>query len=52
MYYKTLRTTMGRKYRVRMSEDEVAERDMFRLAIVVLPFVTSVLFAVIFFTRG
>ena len=41
--YKVLKTTMGRKYKVRMSEDEVAERDLFRLAVVALPLVSSML---------
>ena len=41
--YKVLKTTMGRKYKVRMCEDEVAERDLFRLSIVLLPLISSVL---------
>lgn len=41
--YKVLKTTMGRKYKVRMCEDEVAERDLFRMAIVLLPLISSVL---------
>ena len=40
--YKTMKTTMGHKYRMRMAEDEVAERDLFRLAVVVLPFLGTV----------
>ena len=47
MRYKTLKTTMGRKYRVRMSEDEVAERDLFRLAVIGLPFLASVLMTIL-----
>ena len=47
MYYKTLKTTMGRKYRVRMTEDEVAERDLFRLAVVGIPFLASVLMTIL-----
>lgn len=49
--YKTLKTTMGRKYRMRMAEDEVFERDLFKAALILLPLVTSVLFTVIFFRR-
>lgn len=41
--YKVLKTTMGRKYKVRMTEDEVAERDLYRLSIVLLPLISSVL---------
>lgn len=41
--YRTERTTMGRKIRVRMSEDEIAERELFHLAIVTLPFITAAL---------
>jgi len=40
--YKTMKTTMGHKYRMRMAEDEVAERDLFRLAVVALPFLGTV----------
>ena len=47
MYYKTLKTTMGRKYRVRMTDDEVAERDLFRLAVIGLPFLASVLMTIL-----
>ena len=50
--YKTLKTTMGHKYRVRMAEDEAAERDLYRLTIIALPFVCSVLMSIIFFARG
>ena len=45
--YKVLKTTMGRKYKVRMTEDEVAERDLFRLAIIGLPFLASVLMTIL-----
>ncbi len=50
--YKTLKTTMGRKYRIRMSEDEIAERELFKMALIAVPFFSSILFALIFFTRG
>ena len=45
--YKVLKTTMGRKYRMRMSEDEIAERDLFRLAVIGLPFLASVLMTIL-----
>ena len=41
--YKVLKTTMGRKYKVRMSEDEIAERDLYQMAVVILPLISSVL---------
>ena len=43
MKYRTFKTTMGRKYRVRMTEDEVAERELFHIALVALPFFTAAL---------
>jgi len=51
MYYKTLRTTMGRKYRVRMTEDEIVERDLFRLALFALPFFGTVLLMLVWLWR-
>lgn len=39
--YKTIKTTLGHKIRVKMSADEIAERQMFRMAIVILPLITS-----------
>ena len=41
--YKVLKTTMGRKYRVRMSEDELVERELFHMAVIALPFVSAAL---------
>lgn len=41
MYYRAYKTTMGRKYRMREPYDARAERILFRVAIVVLPFVTA-----------
>ena len=40
--YRTFKTTMGHKIRVRMTEEEIAERDLFRIALVVFPFLASV----------
>jgi len=39
--YKVLKTTMGRKYRVRMTEDEQAEKELFNIILVALPFLAS-----------
>jgi hypothetical protein len=50
--YKVMKTTMGRKYRVRVCEDEVAERALFRAAVVLLPFVGSVLLMAVWLMRG
>ncbi len=50
--YKVLKTTMGRKYKVRMCEDEVAERDLFRLAVVALPFFGTILLMAVWLWRG
>lgn len=43
--YKTFRTTMGHKIRVKMSEDEIAEQELFHIVIVLLPSLTFILFA-------
>lgn len=39
--YKILKTTMGRRFRVRMTEEEIAEKELFRIALVALPFLAS-----------
>ena len=41
--YKVLKTTMGRKYRVQMSEEEIEERELFHMAVIALPFVSAAL---------
>ena len=41
--YRIEKTSMGHKIRVKMSEDEIAERELYRMAIVCLPFVFSAL---------
>ena len=41
--YRTLKTTLGRKYRVRMTDSEIAERTLYRIALVALPFFSSVI---------
>lgn len=45
--YKVLKTTMGRRYKVRMTEDEIMERDLFHLVIVGLPLLASVLMTIL-----
>jgi hypothetical protein len=49
--YKTLKTTEGRKFRVRMSEDEQAERELYWMVVTCLPFLASVLMGIVFFAR-
>ena len=49
--YKTFKTTMGHKIRVRMSEEEIAERQLFHIVIVLFPFAFSVLMAAAWFGR-
>lgn len=52
MKYRTFKTTMGRKYKVPMTEDEIAERSLFRMAITVLPFLGTVLLTIVWLARG
>ena len=40
--YKTMKTTMGHKYRMRTAEDPTLERILMGLAITVLPFAATV----------
>lgn len=37
--YKTVKTTLGHKYRMRMAEDEKAERILFWFVLTALPFI-------------
>ena len=41
--YKTVKTTMGHKYLVRQTEDEVLERRIYWAAVAVLPFLSAAL---------
>ena len=41
MMYRTYKTTMGRRYRMREPYDARLERILFRVGIVVLPFVAA-----------
>ena len=43
MRYRTYKTTMGRKVRVRMSDEEIAARWIYRFALVAVPFISSAL---------
>lgn len=52
MRYRTFRTTMGRKYRVRMTEDEVAEQELFNIILVLVPFLATVLLMAVWLWRG
>ena len=51
MQYKTFRTADGRRVRVRMTEDEIAERTLFRMSITVLPFLTAVMMFLVWLWR-
>ena len=48
--YKVLKTTEGHKYKVLLSEDEQAERELYWLTVAVLPFMCGLLMAVLWFT--
>lgn len=50
--YRVMKTTMGRKYRMRMADNEVSERELFRLAVVVVPFIGTVLLLAAWLVRG
>ena len=41
MKYRTYKTTLGHKVRVRMSDEEVAARWLYGAALVIVPFVSS-----------
>ena len=49
--YRTFKTTMGRKYRVRMTKDEKDERSAYWMVVTMMTFVSSALMTAIFFTR-
>lgn len=50
--YRTFRTTMGRKYAVRMTAEEQDERFLYNAALVALPFITSIAFFLIWVKMG
>lgn len=41
--YRTLKTTMGRRYRVKITSEEAAARWLYNVSLVVVPFVSSAL---------
>lgn len=41
--YKTIKTTLGHKIRVKMSEEEIQEREMFNALVVLMPLIGSAL---------
>ena len=43
--YRTFKTSLGHKIRVKMTEQEIIERDLLRALIVVVPFAMCWLFA-------
>lgn len=45
--YKTVKTTMGHKLRVKMSQREMEERQTFALLVTLTPFVLCWLFAIV-----
>ena len=49
--YRTFKTTLGHKIRVKMTPEEIAERDLFFMAITVLPFAATILMGIIYFSR-
>ena len=49
--YRTFRTTMGHKIRVRMTDEEIAERELFHMTITALPVLMLILFALAYFGR-
>ena len=41
--YKTFKTTMGHKIRVKMSDEEIQERETFHALVILMPFIGSAL---------
>lgn len=41
--YKTIKTTLGHKIRVKMTEEEIQEREMFNALVVLMPLIGSAL---------
>ena len=41
--YKTIKTTLGHKIRVEMSEEEIQERETFHALVILMPFIGSAL---------
>ena len=49
--YRTFRTTMGHTMRVRMTDEEIAERELFHMTVIGLPILTGILYALAYFGR-
>ena len=47
--YRRYKTTMGHKYVMRMPDEEVAERILFRVVLTVVPFLPAAAFTFLFF---
>lgn len=41
--YKTIKTTLGHKIRVKMSDEEIQERETFHALVILMPFIGSAL---------
>lgn len=41
--YKTIKTTLGHKIRVKMSDEEIQEREMFHAMVILMPLIGSAL---------
>lgn len=50
--YKTITTTMGHKVRMRMTDDEVAARAIYRISIVLVPFASVALMTFMWIRMG
>ena len=45
MKYKTVKTTLGHKFRVRMDDDEILEQTIYRIVVACTPLVMITVFA-------
>lgn len=50
--YKMQRTTLGHRYYVRQTEDEIAEKIRYNIALVVVPFVSAALMFLVWVKMG
>ena len=50
--YRTFKTTLGHKIRVRMTAEEIAERSLFHTAIVCVPFMAAVFMFLLWVKMG
>jgi len=49
--YRRVKTTLGHRYDVRMPDEEVAERILFRVVVTAVPFLMGAAFLFVFFAR-